>query len=121
MPQLYQHGLKIGFDLQKHCIIFFQVAKILYCFATTFRKVPKEMKEHNTLMDQELVSTFSVSLEFKEDDGKGNLTTCPKDKNMFKFRSNHEKKIIINVSQTGDKELTIERYNIMIYGLVGGY
>lgn len=65
------------------------------------------MKEHYT--DQELVSTFSVSLEFKEDDGKGNLTTCPKDKNVFKFRSNHDKKIIINVSQSGEQELTIER------------
>lgn len=85
------------------------VAKILYCFATTFRKVPKEMKEATSLSEQELVTTFNVSLEFKEDDGKGSLTTCPKDKNVFKFRSNYEKKIVINVSQTGDTELMIER------------
>lgn len=67
------------------------------------------MKESKIMLDEEFVSTFSVSLEFKEDDGKNNLTTCPKDKNIFKFRSNYEKKIVINVSQTGDTELMIER------------
>ncbi|XP_063424247.1 rab GTPase-activating protein 1-like isoform X2 [Mytilus trossulus] len=91
------------------CEIQEAVGKILYCFATTFRKVPKEMKESKIMLDEEFVSTFSVSLEFKEDDGKNNLTTCPKDKNIFKFRSNYEKKIVINVSQTGDTELMIER------------
>lgn len=85
------------------------VGKILYCFANTFRKVPKEMKESTILCEEKLVSTFTVSLEFKEDDGKGNLTTCPKDKTVFKFRNNYEKKIVINVSQTGDTELMIER------------
>ena len=67
------------------------------------------MKESASLCEEELISTFTVSLEFKEDDGKGNLTTCPKDKAVFKFRNNYEKKIVINVSQTGDTELMIER------------
>ena len=53
---------------------------------------------------------FDVSLEFKEDDGKGNFSTVPKDKNVFKLRKDVEKKLCIVVTQiTNNKELKIER------------
>ena len=53
---------------------------------------------------------FDVSLEFKEDDGKGNFSTVPKDKNVFKLRKDVEKKLCIVVNQiTNNKELKIER------------
>lgn len=52
---------------------------------------------------------FDVSLEFKEDDGKGNFTTVPKDKNVFKLRRDVEKKLCILVTQISNKELKIER------------
>ena len=53
---------------------------------------------------------FDVSLEFKEDDGKGNFSTVPKDKNVFKLRKDVEKKLCIVVTQiTNNKELKVER------------
>lgn len=52
---------------------------------------------------------FTVTVEFKEDDGKGGFSTCPKDKNVVKFRCNLEKRILISVQQTGSKELKMER------------
>ena len=53
---------------------------------------------------------FDVSLEFKEDDGRGNFSTSPKDKNVFKLRCNLEKKIVITVTQLGTgEELHVER------------
>jgi len=89
----------------------FQVAKILYSFATTFRKLPKHSRltSSNSIVEVEQKAIFTVSLEIKEDDGKGNFSYCPKDKNVFKFRCNNEKKLFISVSQTGARELQIER------------
>ena len=56
------------------------------------------------------VFQFTVSLEFKELDSKGNYVACPKDKNVFKLRSNVEKKIGIVVSQSNtSRELKIDR------------
>ncbi|XP_025111685.1 rab GTPase-activating protein 1-like isoform X2 [Pomacea canaliculata] len=96
------------------CDLSEAVAKILYCFATTFRRVPK--KEHGTstsslteLPDTEQDFTFTVGLEFKEDDGKGSYSTCPKDKNIFKFRVNSEKRLAITVQHGGPHQLKIER------------
>ena len=57
------------------------------------------------------VFKFDVALEFKEDDGKGGFSACPKDKNVFKLRCNIEKKIVISVTQLNyGRELKIERY-----------
>ena len=56
------------------------------------------------------VFKFDVALEFKEDDGKGGFSACPKDKSVFKLRCNIEKKIVITVSQLNyGRELKIER------------
>ena len=89
-------------------LVSLQVAKILYCFATTFRRVPKSGRPAS-MSDPEMTAVFTVNLDFKEDDGKGNFSACPKDKAAFKFRSNMDKKIVISVAQTGTKELRIER------------
>nr|XP_034301493.1 rab GTPase-activating protein 1 isoform X5 [Crassostrea gigas] len=86
------------------------VAKILYSFATSFRRLPKSIgRSTSSISEAEVTAIFSVNLEFKEDDGKGSYSTCPKDKNIFKFRCDYDKKIVISVTQTGNKELRIER------------
>ncbi|KAK9392506.1 rab GTPase-activating protein 1 [Crotalus adamanteus] len=57
------------------------------------------------------IFTFSVSLEIKEDDGKGCFSAVPKDKDRqcFKLRQGIDKKIVLYVQQTTNKELAIER------------
>jgi len=54
---------------------------------------------------------FEVSLEIKEDDGKGGFATIPWDKtsSCFKFRRNLEKKVFVEVVQTSNLQLTVER------------
>ncbi|XP_074654020.1 rab GTPase-activating protein 1-like [Tubulanus polymorphus] len=87
------------------------VGKILYRFATSFRRLPKSPSSIISAagIAEEYLFRFNVTCDFKEDDGKGNFTTVPKDKNMFKLRSNVEKKIAIAVQQASNKELKIER------------
>ncbi|XP_035824832.1 rab GTPase-activating protein 1 isoform X2 [Aplysia californica] len=92
------------------CDIPEAVPKILYCFANTFRRVPKPHKPPGgTTSNAELEFSFSVSLDFREDDGKGNYSACPKDKDVFKFRCNTEKRLQISVQQSGPHDLRIER------------
>ncbi|CAG5123850.1 unnamed protein product, partial [Candidula unifasciata] len=92
------------------CDIPEAVPKILYCFANTFRRVPKPQRLSNSsISSTELDFTFSVSLDFREDDGKGGFFACPKDKDVFKFRINTEKRLIISVQQAGPHEIKIER------------
>ncbi|CAH1786119.1 unnamed protein product [Owenia fusiformis] len=86
------------------------VAKIIYTFANAFRKV---RKRSNKEVESEKYSgnyfRFDTALEFKEEDSKGGFATCPKDKNVFKFRCNLEKKMGISVQQMANRELKIER------------
>ncbi|CAK8675234.1 unnamed protein product [Clavelina lepadiformis] len=73
---------------------------------------PSEMLNPKLQLDvDESVYGFMLSLEIKEDDGKGGYATVPWDKNSscFKFRRNLEKKVIVTVTQTSNVELTIER------------
>ncbi|XP_050389744.1 rab GTPase-activating protein 1 isoform X1 [Patella vulgata] len=93
------------------CDLAEAVPKILYCFATTFRRVPRSTRTISTssLQEAEQNHVFTVGIEFKEDDGKGSYTACPKDKNIFKFKCNIEKRIVISVQQTGLSDLKIER------------
>ena len=90
------------------------VGKILYSFATAFRRVlksPSNQSEISQSGDSGMTFHFGVSLEFKEEDGKGNFSTVPKDKNVFKLRKDVEKKLCIVVTQiSNNKELKIERY-----------
>ncbi|KAL4219350.1 Rab GTPase-activating protein 1 [Mactra antiquata] len=86
------------------------VAKILYCFANTFRRVPKNRSSNTKpLPESNHDFVFTVNVEIREEDGKGGYTLCPRDKNVFKLRCNLDKKIAITVQQSGSKELKIER------------
>ncbi|XP_030063191.1 rab GTPase-activating protein 1 isoform X3 [Microcaecilia unicolor] len=96
------------------CEIQEAVSRILYSFATAFRRSAKQTLLSATVPPQTPDSdifTFSVSLEIKEDDGKGYFSAVPKDKDKqcFKLRQGIDKKIVIYVQQTSNKELAIER------------
>ncbi|KAM9082857.1 rab GTPase-activating protein 1 isoform 2-T3 [Megaptera novaeangliae] len=96
------------------CEIQEAVSRILYSFATAFRRSAKQTPLSATTAPQTPDSdifTFSVSLEIKEDDGKGYFSAVPKDKDRqcFKLRQGIDKKIVIYVQQTTNKELAIER------------
>ncbi|OPJ76814.1 rab GTPase-activating protein 1-like isoform A [Patagioenas fasciata monilis] len=97
------------------CEIKEAVSRILYSFSTAFKRSSKQASEH--VKDFVLptpdsdVYTFSVSLEVKEDDGKGNFSPVPKDRDKlyFKLKQGIEKKVVITVQQLSNKELAIER------------
>lgn len=96
------------------CEIQEAVSRILYSFATAFRRSAKQTPLSATAAPQTPDSdifTFSVSLEIKEDDGKGYFSAVPKDKDRqcFKLRQGIDKKIVIYVQQTTNKELAIDR------------
>ncbi|XP_013421273.2 rab GTPase-activating protein 1-like, partial [Lingula anatina] len=92
------------------CEIQDAVGKILYCFATSFRKIPRHSFSAGSLssITEDSNFHFDVFMEVKEEDGKGNFSACPKDKNAFKLRVNLEKKISVTMQQTSNKELKIE-------------
>uniref|UniRef100_A0A8C9T350 Rab GTPase-activating protein 1 n=1 Tax=Scleropages formosus TaxID=113540 RepID=A0A8C9T350_SCLFO len=96
------------------CEIQEAVSRILYSFATAFRrsasKAPLAAQPPPLTPDSD-VFTFTVSLEIKEDDGKGSFSAVSKDKDKqsFKLRPGMDKKIVIYVQQTSNKELQIER------------
>jgi len=100
------------------CLCVQYIAKLLYCFATAFRRLPKSpsILSDSSLVTEESTFRFHVALEFREFDGKGNFVTCPKDKNVFKLRSNVEKRIVITVLQLSHaRELKIERLHAALY------
>ncbi|KAM9239555.1 rab GTPase-activating protein 1-like isoform 2-T2 [Leptosomus discolor] len=97
------------------CEIKEAVSRILYSFSTAFKRSSKQASDH--VKDFVLptpdsdVYMFSVSLEVKEDDGKGNFSPVPKDREKlyFKLKQGIEKKVVITVQQLSNKELAIER------------
>uniref|UniRef100_A0ACB8EZ87 Rab GTPase-activating protein 1 n=1 Tax=Sphaerodactylus townsendi TaxID=933632 RepID=A0ACB8EZ87_9SAUR len=122
------------------CEIQEAVSRILYSFATAFRRSAKQPLAAPVapLTPDSDIFTFTVSLEIKEDDGKGYFrfpiqkawvvidqkfflgdqklpflasSAVPKDKDRqcFKLRQGIDKKIVIYVQQTTNKELAIER------------
>ncbi|KAM7369110.1 hypothetical protein PAMP_013405 [Pampus punctatissimus] len=97
------------------CQIQEAVSRILYSFATAFRRSAKKAvlssQQAAPLTPDSDLFTFTVSLEIKEDDGKGTFSTVAKDKDKqsFKLRPGMDKKIVIYVQQTSNKELAIER------------
>uniref|UniRef100_A0A8C7K9Z3 Rab GTPase-activating protein 1 n=1 Tax=Oncorhynchus kisutch TaxID=8019 RepID=A0A8C7K9Z3_ONCKI len=96
------------------CEIQEAVSRILYSFATAFRRSAKKTLLSGLappLTPDSDVFTFTVSLEIKEDDGKGTFSAVAKDKdkNSFKLRPGMDKKVFIYVQQTSNKELSIER------------
>uniref|UniRef100_A0A3Q3EKB5 Rab GTPase-activating protein 1 n=1 Tax=Labrus bergylta TaxID=56723 RepID=A0A3Q3EKB5_9LABR len=97
------------------CQIQEAVSRILYSFATAFRRSAKKAvlssQQAAPLTPDSDLFTFTVSLEIKEDDGKGTFSAVAKDKDKqsFKLRAGMDKKIVIYVQQTSNKELAIER------------
>ncbi|XP_006017770.1 rab GTPase-activating protein 1-like isoform X1 [Alligator sinensis] len=97
------------------CEIKEAVSRILYSFSTAFKRSSKQASDH--VKDSVLptpdsdVYTFTVSLEVKEDDGKGNFNPVPKDREKFYFKLKQgvEKKVVITIQQLSNKELAIER------------
>uniref|UniRef100_A0A3Q3LIU8 RAB GTPase activating protein 1-like n=1 Tax=Mastacembelus armatus TaxID=205130 RepID=A0A3Q3LIU8_9TELE len=104
-------------DFQIHvfsCHIKEAVSRILYSFSTAFRRSSRPSDIRDTALssppDSDLY-TFTVSLEIKEDDGKGNYSPVPKDRDKFyfKLRQSVQKKVVVSVQQMCNKELGIER------------
>ncbi|XP_043986415.1 rab GTPase-activating protein 1-like isoform X2 [Gambusia affinis] len=104
-------------DFQIHvfsCHIKEAVCRILYSFSTAFRRSSQRADIRDTALsgppDGDLY-TFTVSLEIREDDGKGNYNPVPKDRDKFyfKLRQGVQKKVLVSVQQMCNKELGIER------------
>uniref|UniRef100_A0A3Q3W0U0 Uncharacterized protein n=1 Tax=Mola mola TaxID=94237 RepID=A0A3Q3W0U0_MOLML len=104
-------------DFQIHvfsCHIKEAVSRILYSFSTAFRRSSRPADIRDTALpsppDSDLY-TFTVTLEIKEEDGKGNYSSVPKDRDKFyfKLRQGVQKKVILSVQQRCNKELGIER------------
>ncbi|XP_054529476.1 rab GTPase-activating protein 1-like isoform X3 [Pan troglodytes] len=96
------------------CEIKEAVSRILYSFCTAFKRSSRQVsdvKDSVIPTPDSDVFTFSVSLEVKEDDGKGNFSPVPKDRDKFYFKLKQgiEKKVVITVQQLSNKELAIER------------
>uniref|UniRef100_A0A8B9RDQ3 Rab-GAP TBC domain-containing protein n=1 Tax=Astyanax mexicanus TaxID=7994 RepID=A0A8B9RDQ3_ASTMX len=105
-------------DFQIHvfsCHIKEAVSRILYSFSTAFKRSSKAATD---VRDSSLpqspdsdIFTFTVSLEVREDDSKGNFSPVPKDRDKyyFKLRQGVQKKVVVTVQQMSNKELGIER------------
>ncbi|KAH0618241.1 hypothetical protein JD844_017256 [Phrynosoma platyrhinos] len=97
------------------CEIKEAVSRILYSFSTAFKRSAKQgsdcVKDTVIPTSDSDVFTFNVSLEVKEDDGKGNFSPVPKDREKFYFKLKQglEKKVVITIQQISNKELAIER------------
>ncbi|MCI4383472.1 hypothetical protein PGIGA_G00026910 [Pangasianodon gigas] len=105
-------------DFQIHvfsCHIKEAVSRILYSFSTAFKRSSRAATEiRESALPQSPDSdifSFTVSLEVREDDGKGNFSPVPKDRDKyyFKLRQGVQKKVVVTVQQISNKELGIER------------
>uniref|UniRef100_A0A8C6VW55 RAB GTPase activating protein 1 like n=1 Tax=Nothobranchius furzeri TaxID=105023 RepID=A0A8C6VW55_NOTFU len=114
-------------DFQIHvfsCHIKEAVSRILYSFSTAFRRSskPADIRDatHSGPPDGDLY-TFAVSLEIREDDGKGNYNPVPKDREKFylKLRQGVQKKVVVSVQQMCNKELGIESSDGKAYVITG--
>lgn len=54
------------------------------------------------------VFIFEVTMEIKEDDGKGSFSAVVKDRNYFKLRSNVPKLVCLNIQQVKEGGITLE-------------
>uniref|UniRef100_A0A8C7CXH3 Rab GTPase-activating protein 1-like n=1 Tax=Oncorhynchus kisutch TaxID=8019 RepID=A0A8C7CXH3_ONCKI len=101
-------------DFQIHvfsCHIKEAVSRILYSFSTAFRRSSKPAPDVRDSAlplspDSDLFS-FTVSLEVREDDSKGNYSPVPKDRDKFyfKLRQGVQKKVVVMVQQMSNQEL----------------
>uniref|UniRef100_A0A4W5RU31 RAB GTPase activating protein 1 like n=1 Tax=Hucho hucho TaxID=62062 RepID=A0A4W5RU31_9TELE len=105
-------------DFQIHvfsCHIKEAVSRILYSFSTAFRRSSKPAPDVRDsalhLSPDSDLFNFTVSLEVREDDSKGNYSPVPKDRDKFyfKLRQGVQKKVVVTVQQMSNQELGIER------------
>lgn len=91
------------------------VGVILHSFASAFRRIPTSpTKSESSIRLEEgvndIVHSFDITLEIKEEDSKGNFNSCPKDKTFFKLRCNFTRKVLVTVQQiSGGPEICIQR------------
>nr|CAD7410066.1 unnamed protein product [Timema cristinae] len=90
------------------------------CFAKAFQRVPRSMITSVTSVegqdplagpqDKEHVEVFvfEVSMEIKEEDGRGGFSAVPKDRSYFKLRVNLEKQLCITVQQVSENDVDLE-------------
>ncbi|XP_020282361.1 rab GTPase-activating protein 1-like isoform X2 [Pseudomyrmex gracilis] len=103
------------------CDIPEAVGQVSACFSKAFHRIPRSMTSSLTGSDfngfnagSEKVNTrvfiFEVTMEIKEEDGKGGFGTVPKDRNCFKLRSNVAKQVCLSIQQVSSKEggITLE-------------
>jgi hypothetical protein len=105
------------------CDIAEAVSRVSACFAKAFQRVPRSMSSSvtsaidmtgsiTTLPEaRTLMYVFEVSLEIKEDDGKGTFSVVGKDRGGFKLKTNLEKQLCLSIRQVSDNgpQLHIER------------
>ncbi|TRY82892.1 hypothetical protein DNTS_001529 [Danionella cerebrum] len=96
------------------CQIKEAVGRILCSFSRVLRRSKAAIESRDSplpLSPDSDIFTFSVSVEVREDDGKGNFSPVPKDRDKyyFKLRQGVQKKVSVVVQQISNKELVIER------------
>ncbi|XP_050520900.1 rab GTPase-activating protein 1-like isoform X2 [Daktulosphaira vitifoliae] len=108
------------------CSISEAVNRVSTCFVKAFQKESKTtVSTTSPILDSRVtldmqskngsteIYIFEVSLEIKEDDGKGTFVSVPRDKNFLKLRANVEKQVCLTVNQvvsnTEQKILQLER------------
>ncbi|XP_054272121.1 rab GTPase-activating protein 1-like isoform X2 [Macrosteles quadrilineatus] len=104
------------------CDIPEAVGQVSACFTKAFQRVPRSM---TTSVQGELLSVdqaelmsrsgclqmavFEVTMEIKEEDGRGGWYPVPKDRNCFKLRVNVEKQVCLTIQQVmGNKDQPLE-------------
>ncbi|XP_053987181.1 rab GTPase-activating protein 1-like [Hylaeus anthracinus] len=103
------------------CDIPEAVGQVSACFSKAFHRIPRSMTSSLTSSDfngfnigsektNSRVFIFEVTMEIKEEDGKGSFATVPKDRNCFKLRSNVAKQVCLSIQQVSSKEggITLE-------------
>ncbi|XP_017880898.1 rab GTPase-activating protein 1-like isoform X3 [Ceratina calcarata] len=103
------------------CDIPEAVGQVSACFSKAFHRIPRSMTSSLTGSDfngfnigsektNSRVFIFEVTMEIKEEDGKGGFSTVPKDRSCFKLRSNVAKHVCLSIQQVSSKEggITLE-------------
>ncbi|KAL0275484.1 UNVERIFIED_CONTAM: hypothetical protein PYX00_003316 [Menopon gallinae] len=96
------------------CDIPEAVGQVSACFSKAFRRTQNSMTSsiiHSDPGKNIHVYVFEVTMEIKEEDGRGGYSVVQKDRNCFKLRCNLDKVICLTVQQVSnqDRRLEIER------------
>eukprot|EP00118_Oscarella_pearsei_P007400 m.35998 g.35998 ORF g.35998 m.35998 type:complete len:986 (+) comp32201_c1_seq2:207-3164(+) len=80
---------------------------ILKCIGNAFQN-PDSGSSDEMKFDS-LEFDFDMSLDILEDDGKGGFSSVARDRDGFKLKQNIQKKLLLVITQTSNKQLSIER------------